>query len=53
MFDTQQEKITLCDFTAGFIQGRLARILEDDVRVEEINCQALKSDYCEFRVELD
>lgn len=53
IIESDEEKVTLCDYTAGFIQGRLSRILEDDVQVEEVTCQSLGSAYCEFRVVLD
>ncbi|WP_455140605.1 V4R domain-containing protein, partial [Candidatus Hodarchaeum mangrovi] len=47
-------KVTaLDDFLSGFINGRLDLLVEDDVSVREINCQANGHPYCEFLAELD
>jgi len=47
-------KVTaLDDFLSGFINGRLDLLVEDDVSVREINCQASGHPYCEFLAELD
>ena len=53
LFEVDREKAVLCNFTAGFIQGRLERILEDDIRVKEVSCHSLGFSYCEFIIELD
>ena len=44
---------TLCDFTAGFIQGRLSRICEENVKVHEVTCLSVGSNFCQFKIELD
>lgn len=44
---------TLCDFTAGFIQGRLSRICDENVKVTEVTCRGLGSKFCQFKIELD
>lgn len=44
---------TLCDFTAGFIQGRLSRICDEKIKVSEVNCISIGSKYCQFKIELD
>ncbi|HKZ42112.1 MAG TPA: V4R domain-containing protein, partial [Candidatus Hodarchaeales archaeon] len=53
MFDVDKEKAVLCDFTAGFIQGRLEKLLDEPVRVKETNCISLGVSMCEFTIELD
>ncbi|MFW9990745.1 MAG: V4R domain-containing protein, partial [Candidatus Odinarchaeota archaeon] len=55
----RSEGVTLCDFTAGFIDGRLTEILKEDVRVEEVKCHVgFSADHegvkcCEFKIELE
>ncbi|MFW9856331.1 MAG: V4R domain-containing protein [Candidatus Thorarchaeota archaeon] len=44
---------TLDDFMAGFINGRLDLLVEEDVIVHEARCQASGHPYCEFVAELD
>jgi predicted hydrocarbon binding protein len=44
---------TLDDFMAGFINGRLDLLVEDDVIVRETKCQANGYPFCEFVAELD
>jgi predicted hydrocarbon binding protein len=44
---------TLDDFMAGFINGRLDLLVEDDVIVRETKCQANGYPSCEFVAELD
>ena len=44
---------TLCDFTAGFIQGRLSRICNENIKVTEVTCLSIGSKYCQFKIELD
>ena len=44
---------TLCDFTAGFIQGRLSRICDEKVKVSEVTCLSVGSSFCRFKIELD
>lgn len=44
---------TLDDFMAGFINGRLNLLVEDEIIVREIKCQASGHPYCEFEAELD
>ena len=44
---------TLCDFTAGFIQGRLSRICDEKLKVTELTCLSVGSKYCQFKFELD
>ena len=44
---------TLCDFTAGFIQGRLSRICDEKIKVSELTCLSVGSKYCQFQIELD
>ncbi len=44
---------TLCDFTAGFIQGRLSRICDEKLKVSETTCISIGSKYCQFKIELD
>ncbi|MFX0016517.1 MAG: V4R domain-containing protein [Promethearchaeota archaeon] len=44
---------TLDDFMAGFLNGRLNLLVEDEIIVREINCQANGHQYCEFEAELD
>ncbi|MHA1168517.1 MAG: V4R domain-containing protein, partial [Candidatus Hodarchaeales archaeon] len=57
-FFTEAETF-LCDFTAGFIDGRLTELLQEDVRVEETVCHGSidpdhKGDkFCEFKITLD
>ncbi len=51
--DLDKDQLKLEDFTTGFIQGRLSRILEDDVRVTEITDYSGQSKCAEYRVELD
>ncbi|MHA2298146.1 MAG: V4R domain-containing protein [Candidatus Hodarchaeales archaeon] len=52
-------EIPLCDFTAGFIDGRLVEILQEGVRVEEIKCHTAFSSeqegekYCEFKIAIE
>ena len=53
MFDVDKEKAVLCDFTAGFIQGRLEKLLDEPVRVKETNCISLGVSMCEFTIEVD
>ncbi len=43
----------LCDFTAGFIHGRLDLVLDEDVRVRETECPSTGADRCRFEIELD
>ncbi|MHA1398976.1 MAG: V4R domain-containing protein, partial [Candidatus Heimdallarchaeaceae archaeon] len=42
---------TLCDFTSGYIAGRLALILKDPPVVTETKCHGTGYNYCEFRIE--
>ncbi len=42
---------TLCDFTSGYIAGRLALMLKDPPVVTETKCHGTGSKYCEFRIE--
>lgn len=44
---------TLCDFTAGFIQGRLSRLTTEKLLVTETTCIGLGSKYCSFKVVID
>ena len=44
---------TLCDFTSGFIQGRLSRICDEKMKVSELTCLSVGSKYCQFKIELD
>lgn len=44
---------TLDDFMAGFINGRLDLLIEEDVVVREKRCLANGHPYCEFVAELD
>ena len=55
LIDSDGEIETLCDFTSGFIQGRLSKIMDpsENVVVTETNCQSMGSPYCEFKVVLD
>ncbi len=49
----------LCDFTAGFIDGRLTELLQENVRVEETVCHGSTAPdhegdkFCEFKIILD
>ena len=43
----------LDDFLGGFINGRLNLLVEDDVIVKEVKCQANGNPCCEFLAELD
>jgi predicted hydrocarbon binding protein len=51
--ELEKEQIRLENFTTGFIQGRLQRILDDDIRVDEITDYSGGSKFCEFKIELD
>ncbi len=51
--EKEEEKIPLCDFTAGFIHGRLDLLLDEDVRVKEIECHSTGHNHCLFEVVLD
>ena len=51
--DSDSSNFTLEDFTSGFIQGRLSRIMEDNVRVEEITDYAGGSKFAAYRINLD
>jgi predicted hydrocarbon binding protein len=42
---------TLCDFTAGYLAGRLALILKDPPIVTETKCHGTGHNFCEFRIE--
>ncbi|MCG3216654.1 MAG: thioredoxin family protein [Candidatus Heimdallarchaeota archaeon] len=42
---------TLCDFTAGYLAGRLALIVKDPPIVSEIKCHGTGHNYCEFKIE--
>jgi len=42
---------TLCDFTSGYIAGRLALLLKDPPVVTEVKCHGTGHNYCEFRIE--
>jgi predicted hydrocarbon binding protein len=55
LFDVDRQKAVLCDFTAGFIQGRLSKVLpeNEEISVKEIGCHSLGMDYCEFQIEID
>ena len=53
MVDTDGKLVALCDYTTGFIQGRLTKIIDEDFKVEETNCQSFGSKFCEFTIELD
>ncbi|MHA1330801.1 MAG: V4R domain-containing protein, partial [Candidatus Hodarchaeales archaeon] len=44
---------TLDDFMAGFINGRLDLLVEEEVTVREVKCQASGYSCCEFLAELD
>ncbi len=44
---------TLDDFMAGFLNGRLNLLVEDEIIVRETKCQAHGHPYCEFEAELD
>ncbi len=44
---------TLDDFMAGFLNGRLNLLVEDEIIVRETACQANGHQYCEFEAELD
>ena len=44
---------TLCDFTAGFIQGRLSRICDEKIKVTEVTCLGVGSKFCQFKVEIE
>ena len=43
----------LDDFLSGFINGRLDLLVEEDVIVREVKCQANGNPWCEFLAELD
>ena len=43
----------LDDFLSGYINGRLDLLVEEDVVVREVKCQASGARYCEFLAELD
>ena len=49
----EEEQIPLCDFTAGFIHGRLDLLLDEDVKVKEIECHSTGHDHCLFEISLD
>lgn len=49
----EEERIPLCDFTAGFIHGRLDLLLDEDVRVKELECHSTGHNHCLFEVSLD
>ncbi|MHA2272639.1 MAG: V4R domain-containing protein [Candidatus Hodarchaeales archaeon] len=49
----EEEKIPLCDFTAGFIHGRLDLLLDEDVKVRELECHSTGHNHCLFEVVLD
>lgn len=53
MFEVDRTRAVLCDYTAGFIQGRLQRLIEDDIQVKETTCYSLGTPYCEFLIEID
>lgn len=44
---------TLDDFMAGFLNGRLNLLVEDEIIVRETRCQANGHQFCEFEAELD
>lgn len=44
---------TFCDFTAGFLRGRLQLLVEDDVLVSEVSCVGSGGDDCRFEIALD
>ena len=41
-----------CDFTAGFINGRLQLLIVDEILVREIACHGSGDGYCKFEVTL-
>jgi predicted hydrocarbon binding protein len=41
----------LCDFTAGYLAGRLALILKDPPIVTETKCHGTGHGFCEFKIE--
>ncbi|MHA2295355.1 MAG: V4R domain-containing protein [Candidatus Hodarchaeales archaeon] len=43
---------TYCDFTAGFIAGRLSLIFNEEIIVEETKCHGNGHTYCTFRIEI-
>jgi predicted hydrocarbon binding protein len=49
----EEEKLPLCDFTAGFIHGRLDLLLDEDVKVVEIECHSTGHNHCLFEVTLE
>jgi predicted hydrocarbon binding protein len=51
--ETPPKVTTLDDFMAGFLNGRLNLLVEEEIVVREINCQANGHPYCEFEAELD
>ncbi len=42
---------TLCDFTAGYVAGRLSLLLKEPPIVTETKCHATGDNFCEFRIE--
>ncbi|MFV2015995.1 MAG: V4R domain-containing protein, partial [Candidatus Heimdallarchaeota archaeon] len=53
LIDSDGEIETLCDFTSGFIQGRLSKITSETINVVETKCQSMGTLYCEFKVAID
>ncbi|MHA1116540.1 MAG: V4R domain-containing protein [Candidatus Heimdallarchaeaceae archaeon] len=49
--DGESKGETLCDFTSGYIAGRLALLLKDPPIVTETKCHGTGYNYCEFRIE--
>ncbi len=44
---------TLCDFTAGFIQGRLSKLSSETIQVTEETCLSVGSEFCRFKITLN
>jgi len=44
---------TYCDFTAGFIAGRLSLIFNEEIIVEETRCHGNGHQYCTFRITIE
>ncbi len=42
-----------CDFTAGFIHGRLLLLLSDNIFVNEVSCHGSGDPYCKFQIIVD
>ena len=43
---------TFCDFMAGYINGRLQLLVNEETIVREINCFGKGDSYCTFKVEI-